>query len=147
MAEIRIDAAKAERMIAQILRDEKRFFPADANALAANICRRLTTAMPTPTNPPLQGDRIIPWHPPDGGSEFIAALKKRIADVNYELARELWQLVMIAVAIYLQRSPIHNLGPLQRAFQWERLGVVSPQLEMFFSFVFDNSDNRTNHVA
>ena len=93
MAEIRIDAAKAERMIAQILRDEKRFFPADANALAANICRRLTTAMPTPTNPPLQGDRIIPWHPPDGGSEFIAALKKKIADVNYELARELWQLV------------------------------------------------------
>ena len=56
---------------------------------------------------------------------------------------------MIAVAIYLQRSPIHNLGPLQRAFQWERLGVVSPQLEMFFSFalVFDNSDNRRNHVA
>ena len=53
---------------------------------------------------------------------------------------------MIAVAIYLQRSPIHNLGPLQRAFQWERLGVVSPQLEMFSSFV-DKSDNRINHVA
>jgi hypothetical protein len=35
MAEIRIDAAKAERMIAQILRDEKRLLPADANAVSA----------------------------------------------------------------------------------------------------------------
>ena len=43
MAEIRIDAAKAERLISQILRDEKQLLSADANALAANICRRLTT--------------------------------------------------------------------------------------------------------
>jgi hypothetical protein len=34
MAEIRIDAAKAKRMIAQILRDEKGLLPADANAVA-----------------------------------------------------------------------------------------------------------------
>jgi hypothetical protein len=33
--EIRIDAAKAERMIAQILRDEKGLLPAHANAVAA----------------------------------------------------------------------------------------------------------------
>jgi hypothetical protein len=92
MAEIRIDAAKAERMIAQILRDEKRLLPADANTLAANICRRLTIAMPTPTNPPLHGYRIISSHPPDGGGEFIAALAQKIADVNYEVARELWQM-------------------------------------------------------
>jgi hypothetical protein len=92
MAEIRIDAAKAERMIAQILRDEKRLLPTDANALAANICRRLTTAMPTPTNPPLHGYRIIPSHPPNS-DEFIAALAKKIADVNYGVARELWKMV------------------------------------------------------
>jgi hypothetical protein len=58
MAEIRIDAAKAERMISQILREEKGLLPADANALAANICRRLSAATPMPTNPPLTGDRV-----------------------------------------------------------------------------------------
>lgn len=93
MAEIRIDAAKAERMIAQILRDEKRLLPADANAVAANICRRLLTAMPMPTNQPLQGYRIISSYPPDGGSEFTAALKEKIADVSYRVAAELWRLV------------------------------------------------------
>lgn len=46
MAEIQIDAAKAERMIAQILRDEGDLFPTKANTLAANICRRLWAAMP-----------------------------------------------------------------------------------------------------
>jgi hypothetical protein len=91
MADIRIDAGKAERMIAQILRDEKGLLPADANATAENICRRLSTAMPT--NQPLQGYRIIPSHPPDGGNEFIAALAKKIADVNYRVAAELWQMV------------------------------------------------------
>ena len=73
MAQIRIDADKEERMIAQILRDEKKLLPAEANALATNICRRLTVAIPTPTNPPLQGYRIIRSSPPDGGDEFIAA--------------------------------------------------------------------------
>jgi hypothetical protein len=93
MAEIRIDAAKAERIIAQILRDEKRLLPADANAVAANICRRLTIAMPLPTNQPLQGDRIISPFPPDGGHEFTAALKTKIAGVNFRVAGELWKLV------------------------------------------------------
>jgi hypothetical protein len=93
MAEIRIDAAKAERMIAQILRDEKGLLPADANAVAANICRRLSVAMPTPTNPPLQGYRIISSYPSNGGDEFAAALKEKIADVNYRVAAELWKLV------------------------------------------------------
>jgi hypothetical protein len=93
MPEIRIDAAKAERIIAQILRDEKRLLPADANAVAANICRRLTIAMPLPTNQPLQGYRIISPFPPDGGHEFTAALKTKIADVNLRVAGELWKLV------------------------------------------------------
>jgi hypothetical protein len=42
MPEIRIDAAKAERMIAQILRDEKGLLPADANAVA---CKYLSAAL------------------------------------------------------------------------------------------------------
>ena len=47
MAEIRINAGKAERIITQMLRDEQGVHPADAVALAARICRRLATAMPT----------------------------------------------------------------------------------------------------
>jgi hypothetical protein len=47
MAEIRIDAAKAERMISQILREQRGLLPADANALASIICQRLTAATPT----------------------------------------------------------------------------------------------------
>jgi hypothetical protein len=92
MPDIRIDAGKAERMIAQILRDEKKYLPGDANALAANICRRLSSAMATPTNQPLQGYRIIrEWPPYDG--DFKAALAKKIANVNDSVARELWKMV------------------------------------------------------
>ena len=47
MTEIRINAGKAERIITQMLRDEQGVHPADAVALAARICRRLATAMPT----------------------------------------------------------------------------------------------------
>jgi hypothetical protein len=93
MPDIRIDAAKAERMIAQILRDERKLSPADANAVAENICRRLSTAMAAPTNPPLQGYRIISSHPPEGGREFVSALAEKIADVNYGVASELWKMV------------------------------------------------------
>lgn len=92
MAEIRIDAGKAERMIAQILRDERKLLPADANTLAAYVCRRLSSAMSAPTNPPLQGYRIIREHPPYD-SDFTAALAKKIADVNGNVARELWKMV------------------------------------------------------
>ena len=53
MADIQIDATRAERIIAQILRDERRLLSEDANALAANICRRLSRAMATPTDQPL----------------------------------------------------------------------------------------------
>jgi hypothetical protein len=92
MSDIRIDAAKAERMIAQILRDEKKLLPGDANALAANICRRLSSAMSTPTNQPLQSYRIIREWPPFGG-DFTAEVAKKIADVNDRVAGELWKMV------------------------------------------------------
>jgi hypothetical protein len=93
MAEIRIDAAKAERMISQILREEKGLLPADANAVAANICRRLSAAMTTPTNPPL-GYRVIPKHPPLD-STFNAAVAKKLAEATDQLwtANTLWELV------------------------------------------------------
>ena len=92
MPEIQIDADKAERMIAEILRSEKRFLPVDANTLAANICRRLTTAMATPTHYPLRGSRLIDRSPPYGG-DFTAAVGEKLADVNDRVAAELWKLV------------------------------------------------------
>jgi hypothetical protein len=95
MADIRIDAAKAERMISQILREEKGLLPADANAVAANICRRLSAAMPIATNPPLAGYRIISKHPPRGDSAFNEAVAKKFAETKDELwtANTLWELV------------------------------------------------------
>jgi len=92
MPDIQIDADKAERMIAEILRTEKHFLPAHANAMAANICRRLMTAMATPTNQPLQGYRLIGQRPPRD-SDFTAAVGKKLADVNDRVADELWNLV------------------------------------------------------
>jgi hypothetical protein len=47
-------------MIAEILRTEKRFLPADAIAMAANIRRRLTLAMATPTRALESGLRTGP---------------------------------------------------------------------------------------
>jgi hypothetical protein len=92
MPDITIDAAKAERMISELLRNERSLLPADANDLAANICRRLKAAMATPTNQPLHGYRLIRNTPPYG-SDFTQALALKIADVNDRVAHELWVLV------------------------------------------------------
>lgn len=91
MTDIRIDAAKAEQIITQILRDDKSLPPADANAVAANICRRLLT---TRTNSPLDVYRIIPREPPYGG-DFATAVATMLAELKSEprIANELWQLV------------------------------------------------------
>jgi hypothetical protein len=92
MTELRIDAGKAERIITQILRDEKGIPPADAVAVAANICRRLTTAMPT--GPSLDRYRIISREPPDDDG-FASAVAKKLTEGKGELwnASELWELV------------------------------------------------------
>jgi len=92
MTELRIGTRKAERIIAQMLRDEQGMRPADAEALAAGICRRLATAMPT--NPSVNCYRIIPREPPDV-DDFAIALASKLNDGKSELwnASELWQLV------------------------------------------------------
>jgi hypothetical protein len=92
MPEITIDSAKAERMMAQILRDEAGLLPSKANELAANICRRLSSAMASPTHAPLQGYRLIRDRPPHD-SDFAIAVRKKIANVNGAESRELWKLV------------------------------------------------------
>jgi hypothetical protein len=92
MSEITIDSAKAERMVAQILRNDASLLPSQANELAANICRRLSSAMSTPTHAPLQGCRLIRKSPPYD-SDFTAAVRKRIANIDDAMARELWELV------------------------------------------------------
>jgi hypothetical protein len=92
MTELRIDAGKAERIITQILRDEKGTPPADVVAVAASICRRLTTAMPT--SPSLDRYRIISREPPDG-EDFSIAVAKKLTEGKSERwnASELWELV------------------------------------------------------
>jgi hypothetical protein len=93
MADIQIDAGKAERMIAQILREERGLLPADANATAASICRRLSSAMATP-NEPSGNYRIIARNPPHG-SDFAIAVANSLKEAKGGpwTASELWDLV------------------------------------------------------
>jgi hypothetical protein len=92
MTELRIDARKAERVIAQMLRDEQGMRPEDAAALAASICRRLATSMPA--SPSFDRCRIIPKQPPDA-NDFAVAVARKLNEGQSELwrANELWQLV------------------------------------------------------
>lgn len=92
MTELRLDLAKAERMIAQILRDEQKMLPKLANDVAATICRRLFSAMPTPTNQALSGYRLITMFPP-GHSGFTEAVSEKISDVDDRVAMALWEMV------------------------------------------------------
>lgn len=91
MTEIRIDATKAEQIITQILLDDESLPPADASAVAENICRRLMT---TRTNSSLDVYRIIPRDPPYGG-DFAAAVATKLAESRSGpwIANELWYLV------------------------------------------------------
>ena len=107
-------------MISQILRDEGGMLPAKANEFAANIRRQLTTAMPTPTNQPLQGYRIISSHPPDGGSEFTAALKEKIADVNYRVA-----VIFIDTEVFVREKLDWNSKSFTRLRELVRSGHLS----------------------
>jgi len=91
MTELRISARKAERIITQMLCDVQGMRPADAVALAANICRRLATAMPT--NPSLGCCRIISKEPPDA-DDFATAVEKKLNGKSERWnASELWELV------------------------------------------------------
>lgn len=92
MSEIRIDAGKAERMIAQTLRDDHKMLPAQANAAAEHLCRRLRCAMPTPGAQQLGRYRLISRYP-YGDATFREKLAEKIADVNDRVASELWELV------------------------------------------------------
>jgi hypothetical protein len=93
MADIQIDAAKAERKIAQIVRDEKGLLPADAKALSA---------MATPTNQHLQGYRTISSFPPHG-SGFAAALEKRLRTSTTVLPLSFGNSFTNAGGIFLQQ--------------------------------------------
>lgn len=92
MSEIRIDADKAERMIAQTLRDDHKMLPAQANAVAEHLCRRLRSAMATPGAQQLRQYRLIGYYPYDD-EPFKRALTERIIDANSRVAREVWDIV------------------------------------------------------
>jgi hypothetical protein len=92
MIELRINASKAEQIIAQVLHDENGMSPSDAIAVAASICRRLTAVMPT--SPSLDRYRIISKEPPSG-SDFAVAVAEKLTEEKSELwnASVLWELV------------------------------------------------------
>jgi hypothetical protein len=94
MADLLIEEDRAQRIIARILRDNLQVLPDKANTVATTICSGLSAAMTTPSKPSLSGWRIISSYPPYGdGDKFTEDLRARIADVNYRVARELWELV------------------------------------------------------
>jgi hypothetical protein len=94
MADLRIDKDKAQRLVALILREEKKMLSADANALSTLICNRLETAMALPTRPGLRGDRIISRGGPSGPlTKFTEQLATVIADADEDMAHEVWDLV------------------------------------------------------
>jgi hypothetical protein len=87
-----MDAGKAERIIAQTLLDVSGIGPAEAAAVAARICQRLTGSVPT--SMPLDRYRIIPREPPDTDG-FATAVAKKLFEgrVSTEDATEIWELV------------------------------------------------------
>jgi hypothetical protein len=94
MTEIQLDAIKAERMIAQVLRDDQRLLPEVANKVAAMICLRLLSAMPAPVHQALQGYRIIAPYPPHDDSSFADGLGGIIdSEVDMSLVSQVWALV------------------------------------------------------
>lgn len=92
MSEIRIDGDKALRMIAQILRDEEKMLPAEANRVAGKLCSRLSAAMAAAPLQTFSHYRLISQSPPNGNN-FKEAVAEKIADVNDRVAYELWRMV------------------------------------------------------
>jgi hypothetical protein len=92
VSELRIDADKAKRIIAQTLLDARGMGPAEADAMAERIRQQLIGSMPTST--PLDRYRIIPREPPDSDG-FADAVAKKLFEgrVSSEEATEIWQLV------------------------------------------------------
>lgn len=92
MSTIKLDSEKANRIIAQVLRDDAKMLPEVANSIAGTICRRLITSMPLPTNPGLHAGKII-WRTPPSDSGFTEAISEKIADVDDRVAWALWEMV------------------------------------------------------
>ena len=94
MADIRIERDKAERIIALILREEKKMLSSEANELAGMICSRLQSAMAMPTKPRLRGYKMIQGTPPyDKRTDFTTDVALRLADVDEYTAAALWAMV------------------------------------------------------
>jgi hypothetical protein len=85
MTVIRIERDKAERMIAQILRDERKMLPEKANGLASYICKRLQLAMGTPRKPGFSG-----YRPDPEGDALKDTITKLSRDARRELMALMW---------------------------------------------------------
>ena len=95
MAEIRLDADKAARVVTQVLRDEQKMLPEPASKLAATISKRLLASTPSPAHRSKEDYRVIPpW--PVVGSDFAFAVANKLAETESDPAlfpEELWKLV------------------------------------------------------
>ena len=92
MAEIHLDRDKAQRLIATLLRDERKMQPGDASSLATAICTRLQASMPLPTKPGLRGYRMIRQVLPHGKEEAFRAELAKYLDADDRTLSAIWRM-------------------------------------------------------
>jgi hypothetical protein len=114
ITEIQLDAIKAERMIAQVLRDDQRMLPEVANKVAATICRRLLSSTPAPVNQALQGRRIIGPAPPHSFADSLGGIID--SEVDGSLASKVWELVFERG----KELPSSIADPVRRGTFWKQ---------------------------
>jgi hypothetical protein len=93
MTTLTIDEPEAQRLFAQILRDELKLQPTKANELAETFCRRIAATMP-------QRERswaVSNWRAiqeyPRRNPELVAEMRRYLPQVDQEVADDLWGVV------------------------------------------------------
>jgi hypothetical protein len=88
-----IDEHDAQRLFAQILRDELKLQPAQANALADTFRRRVLATMPVAE----QSVALSEWRAiqkyPGHMPEFVGELRRYVPQADQESAHDIWRAV------------------------------------------------------
>jgi hypothetical protein len=88
-----IEEHEAQRLFAQILRDELKLQPSQANALASTLCRRILASMPKRERSWVIGDwRAIQEHA-RRNPELVAQLRRYVPNADQELADDIWHVI------------------------------------------------------
>jgi hypothetical protein len=88
-----IDEHEAQRLFALIFREELKLQPADANALANTLCRRILATMPERVRSWGVSDwRAIQEHP-RRNHELVAELRRYVPQVDQESANSIWRVI------------------------------------------------------